>query len=84
MLNYVVLPKAVVICSMKELNLPNAPEEKGIMVLNDSYEIGQAFFPIIKEGGENMSWFDKLFGEDDSNDDLIHRKKEQSRITKYR
>ena len=30
------------ICSMKELNLPNAPEEKGIMVLNDSYEIGQA------------------------------------------
>ncbi|HDJ5123367.1 TPA: DUF4479 domain-containing protein [Staphylococcus aureus] len=32
------------ICSMKELNLPNAPEEKGIMVINDSYEIGQAFF----------------------------------------
>ncbi|HHC5704458.1 TPA: YtpR family tRNA-binding protein [Staphylococcus aureus] len=32
------------ICSMKELNLPNAPEEKGIMVLNDSYEIGQEFF----------------------------------------
>ncbi|HCY6368067.1 TPA: DUF4479 domain-containing protein [Staphylococcus aureus] len=32
------------ICSMKELNLPNAPEEKDIMVLNDSYEIGQAFF----------------------------------------
>ncbi|HDP2989102.1 TPA: DUF4479 domain-containing protein [Staphylococcus aureus] len=32
------------ICSMKELNLPNAPEEKGIMALNDSYEIGQAFF----------------------------------------
>ncbi|HCZ0622074.1 TPA: YtpR family tRNA-binding protein [Staphylococcus aureus] len=32
------------ICSMKELNLLNAPEEKGIMVLNDSYEIGQAFF----------------------------------------
>ncbi|HDA2398820.1 TPA: DUF4479 domain-containing protein [Staphylococcus aureus] len=32
------------ICSMKELNLPNAPEEKGIMVLNGSYEIGQAFF----------------------------------------
>ncbi len=23
------------ICSMKELNLPNAPEEKGIMVLNE-------------------------------------------------
>ena len=33
-----------IICSMKELNLPNAPEEKGIMVLNDSYEIGKAFF----------------------------------------
>ena len=32
------------ICSMKELGLPNAPEEKGIMVLNDTYEIGQAFF----------------------------------------
>ncbi|SQA00471.1 SpoIIIE family cell division protein [Staphylococcus aureus] len=33
-----------------------------------------------------MSWFDKLFGEDnDSNDDLIHRKKKKtSRITKYR
>lgn len=63
------------ICSMKELNLPNAPEEKGIMVLNDSYEIDKHFW-IIKEGSENMSWFDKLFGEDnDSNDDLIHRKK---------
>ena len=65
------------ICSMKELNLPNAPEEKGIMVLNDSYEIGQAFLNI-KEGSENMSWFDKLFGEDnDSNDDLIHRRKKR-------
>lgn len=32
------------ICSMKELNLPNAPKEKGIMVLDDNYEIGQAFF----------------------------------------
>ena len=31
------------ICSMKELNLPNAPQEKGIMVLSDDYEIGQAF-----------------------------------------
>ena len=29
------------ICSMKELNLPNAPKE--IMVLNDDYDIGQAF-----------------------------------------
>ncbi|MBO1199722.1 DUF4479 domain-containing protein [Staphylococcus simiae] len=32
------------ICSMKELDLPNAPAEKGIMVLNDSYDIGQPFF----------------------------------------
>ena len=32
------------ICSMKELDLTNAPQEKGIMVLNDDYEIGQAFF----------------------------------------
>lgn len=32
------------ICSMKELDLPNASQEKGIMVLNDDYEIGQAFF----------------------------------------
>ena len=31
------------ICSMKELNLPNAPKEKGIMVLNDDCDIGQAF-----------------------------------------
>ena len=32
------------ICSMKELNLPNAPQEKGIMVLSDDYKVGQAFF----------------------------------------
>ncbi|WP_019467701.1 YtpR family tRNA-binding protein [Staphylococcus cohnii] len=32
------------ICSMKELNLPNAPQEKGIMVLSDEYKVGQAFF----------------------------------------
>ncbi|UEX90939.1 YtpR family tRNA-binding protein [Staphylococcus ratti] len=32
------------ICSMKELNLPNAPQEKGIMVLDDSYTVGQSFF----------------------------------------
>ncbi|MDY0408720.1 YtpR family tRNA-binding protein [Virgibacillus soli] len=31
------------ICSQKELGLPNAPEEKGIYVLEESYEIGQAF-----------------------------------------
>ena len=32
------------ICSMKELDLPNAPQEKGIMVLSDDYTVGQAFF----------------------------------------
>lgn len=32
------------ICSMRELNLPNAPQEKGIMVLSDDYEVGKAFF----------------------------------------
>src|SRR5699024_368788 len=32
------------ICSMKELDLPNAPQEKGIMVLSDEYTVGQAFF----------------------------------------
>ena len=31
------------VCSMKELNLPNAPQEKGILVLSDNYQIGQAF-----------------------------------------
>jgi tRNA-binding protein len=32
------------ICSAKELNLPNAPQEKGILVLeNDKYEAGQPF-----------------------------------------
>ncbi|MCU5746133.1 DUF4479 domain-containing protein [Staphylococcus sp. SQ8-PEA] len=32
------------ICSMKELNLPDAPQEKGIMVLSNDYEIGAPFF----------------------------------------
>ncbi|MDU2099239.1 MAG: DUF4479 domain-containing protein, partial [Staphylococcus sp.] len=32
------------ICSMRELNLPNAPQEKGIMVLSDDYKVGNAFF----------------------------------------
>lgn len=32
------------ICSMRELDLPNAPQEKGIMVLSDDYEVGKAFF----------------------------------------
>ncbi|CAL28253.1 YtpR family tRNA-binding protein [Staphylococcus carnosus] len=32
------------VCSMKELDLPNAPKEKGIMVLSDEYQVGQPFF----------------------------------------
>lgn len=31
------------ICSAKELNLPNASEKKGILVLEDSYEVGAPF-----------------------------------------
>ncbi|WP_088103857.1 YtpR family tRNA-binding protein [Halalkalibacter urbisdiaboli] len=31
------------ICSAKELGLPNAPQEKGILVLNDGYEVGAPF-----------------------------------------
>ncbi|AVQ33285.1 DUF4479 domain-containing protein [Staphylococcus muscae] len=38
------VPSSGMVCSMKELNLPNAPQEKGIMVLEDSYQVGQAFF----------------------------------------
>lgn len=32
------------ICSARELDLPNAPQEKGILVLDDEYEVGQPFF----------------------------------------
>ncbi|WP_456277959.1 YtpR family tRNA-binding protein [Bacillus sp. AK128] len=31
------------ICSAKELNLPNAPQEKGILVLENHYNVGQEF-----------------------------------------
>ncbi len=31
------------LCSARELALPNAPQEKGILVLEDSYEVGQPF-----------------------------------------
>ncbi|RBW71437.1 YtpR family tRNA-binding protein [Bacillus taeanensis] len=31
------------ICSAKELDLPNAPQEKGILVLSDEYEVGSTF-----------------------------------------
>jgi tRNA-binding protein len=32
------------ICSARELELPNAPQEKGILVLSDDYQVGQPFF----------------------------------------
>jgi tRNA-binding protein len=32
------------ICSAKELNLPDAPQEKGILVLSDEYQVGSDFF----------------------------------------
>ena len=31
------------ICSARELNLPDAPQEKGILVLGDEYEVGTTF-----------------------------------------
>ncbi|WP_347862543.1 DUF4479 domain-containing protein [Salimicrobium sp. PL1-032A] len=37
------VPSSGMICSAKELKLPDAPEEKGILVLDDSYETGEAF-----------------------------------------
>ncbi|RBN36678.1 DUF4479 domain-containing protein, partial [Priestia megaterium] len=37
------VPSSGMICSAKELALPNAPQEKGILVLEDKYEVGQPF-----------------------------------------
>ncbi|WP_062110174.1 YtpR family tRNA-binding protein [Bacillus niameyensis] len=38
------VPSSGMICSAKELDLPNAPQEKGILVLEeDRYQIGEAF-----------------------------------------
>lgn len=37
------VPSSGMICSAKELDLPDAPKEKGILVLEDSYEVGQPF-----------------------------------------
>ena len=37
------VPSNGMICSKKELELPNAPEEKGIYVLDDSYQVGEEF-----------------------------------------
>lgn len=37
------VPSNGMICSQKELGLPNAPKEKGIYVLDDSYQVGKEF-----------------------------------------
>ncbi|MBS4216779.1 DUF4479 domain-containing protein [Bacillus sp. FJAT-49711] len=38
------IPSSGMICSARELELPNAPQEKGILVLeNEKYEVGQEF-----------------------------------------
>ncbi|GAB3065500.1 YtpR family tRNA-binding protein [Virgibacillus ainsalahensis] len=37
------VPSNGMICSQKELGLPNAPKEKGIFVLDDSYTAGEPF-----------------------------------------
>ena len=37
------LPSNGMICSQKELGIPNAPEEKGIYVLEDTYQVGSPF-----------------------------------------
>lgn len=37
------VPSNGMICSQKELGLPNAPEEKGIYVLEDKYQVGEEF-----------------------------------------
>lgn len=37
------VPSNGMICSQKELSLPDAPQEKGIYVLDDTYTTGEAF-----------------------------------------
>ncbi|WP_010096177.1 YtpR family tRNA-binding protein [Ornithinibacillus scapharcae] len=37
------VPSNGMICSQKELGIPNAPKEKGIYVLDDTYSVGEAF-----------------------------------------
>ncbi|WP_047981555.1 YtpR family tRNA-binding protein [Ornithinibacillus contaminans] len=37
------VPSNGMLCSQKELGMPNAPKEKGIYVLDDSYSVGEAF-----------------------------------------
>ncbi|CEI84583.1 putative tRNA-binding protein YtpR [Oceanobacillus oncorhynchi subsp. incaldanensis] len=37
------VPSHGMVCSQKELGLPDAPKEKGIYVLDDTYQIGEEF-----------------------------------------
>lgn len=37
------VPSHGMICSARELQLADAPQEKGILVLDDSYQVGEAF-----------------------------------------
>jgi tRNA-binding protein len=37
------VPSSGMICSQKELGIKDAPKEKGIYVLDDSYQVGEAF-----------------------------------------
>lgn len=37
------VPSNGMVCSQKELGLPNAPQEKGIYVLEETYQIGEEF-----------------------------------------
>lgn len=37
------VPSHGMICSQKELGIPNAPKEKGIYILDDSYQVGEEF-----------------------------------------
>ncbi|GAA0455865.1 YtpR family tRNA-binding protein [Alkalibacillus silvisoli] len=37
------VPSTGMICAARELNLPNAPQEKGILVLNDQETVGESF-----------------------------------------
>ena len=38
------------LCSARELYLPNAPQVRGILVLDDDYEVGKPFFSQFKGG----------------------------------
>ncbi|WP_369902242.1 YtpR family tRNA-binding protein [Bacillus manliponensis] len=37
------VPSSGMLCSARELEIPDAPQEKGILVLEESYEVGQEF-----------------------------------------